>query len=147
MIQQVKSDWGIIKEAERQGLMVSMTGLVERVRTDLNNELMAYFRGKLPKYEGVFDENKGEDILYNINEYIENKGIDKRPIDFPFGSDTDLYLIPITENLQLKLTVADEYEGDGEYSKYVMADFFLITEQATQQDVDTLIEFINENLK
>lgn len=142
-----KADWAIVREAENEGLMVGMTGLVERKRTDLNNELSDYFRKQLPKYSGGYDEYEGEDILYSINEYLTENNIDKHQLDFPFSSGADVHLIPINENIQLKLVVADEYYGDGDYAKYVMADFFMINEFATKQDVDVLINFIKKHLK
>lgn len=141
-----KADWVLVKEAEREGRMVAMTPLVERNRTPLNEELSKYFREKLPKYKDIFDEDEGEDILYNINEYMKENNIDKYTIHFPFSSGTDVHLIPITENLQLKVVVADEYYGDGEYSKYVMIDFFMINDYATKKDVDVLIDFVQKNL-
>ncbi|WP_332274894.1 hypothetical protein [Bacillus velezensis] len=55
-----KADWVIVREAEEQGLMVSMTGHIERKRTDLNKELSDYFRKQLPGYTGSFDENEGK---------------------------------------------------------------------------------------
>ncbi|WP_332287123.1 hypothetical protein [Bacillus velezensis] len=55
-------------------------------------------------------------------------------------------MVPITENIQLKVVVADEYYGDGDYSKYVMADFFLINDKATTKDVDTLLQFVKKHL-
>lgn len=143
----VKSDLALIREAENLGLMVGMTGLVEQKRTDLNNELSDYFRKSLPNYSGSFDEDTGEDILYSINEYLQEKQIDKPSLDFPFVSGSDVHLIPINENIALKVIVADEYYGDGEYAKYVMADFFKITEHTTKSDVDELIEFVKTVLK
>jgi hypothetical protein len=141
-----KSDWTIVKEAEDKGLMVAMTSLVEGNRTELNDKLSLYFREQMPNYKGVWDEDEGEDVLYNINDYLEKNNIDKYPLDFPISSGTDVHLIPITENIQLKVVVADEYYGSGEYSKYVMIDFFLINENATKQDVDQLIEFVKKYL-
>ncbi|MGG1363543.1 hypothetical protein ABE287_18150 [Bacillus velezensis] len=141
-----KADWVIVREAEEQGLMVSMTGHIERKRTDLNKELSDYFRKQLPGYTGSFDENEGEEILYSINEYITENKIDKYPSYFSFAGETDVHLVPITENIQLKVVVADEYYGDGDYSKYVMADFFLINDKATTKDVDTLLQFVKKHL-
>lgn len=143
----VKSDLALIRKAENLGLMVGMTGLVEQKRTDLNNELSDYFRKSLPNYSGSFDEDTGEDILYSINEYLQEKQIDKPSLDFPFVSGSDVHLIPINENIALKVIVADEYYGDGEYAKYVMANFFKITEHTTKSDVDELIEFVKTVLK
>ncbi|MEK4632505.1 MULTISPECIES: hypothetical protein [Bacillus] len=140
-----KADWTVVREAEEQGLMVGMTGHIERKRTNLNNELSDYFRKQLPDYTGSFDENEGEEILYSINEYITENNIDMYPLDFPITEGTDVHLIPI-ENIQLKVVVADEYYGDGDYSKYVMADFFLINDKATTKDVDTLIQFVKKHL-
>ncbi|MCY8122215.1 hypothetical protein P8860_22340 [Bacillus spizizenii] len=141
-----KADWVIVREAEKQGLMVGMTGLIERKRTNLNNELSDYFRKRLPDYTGSFDEIEGEEILYSINEYITENNIDMYPLDFPITDGTDVHLIPITENIQLKVIVADEYHGGGDYSKYVIADFFLINDKATTKDVDTLLQFVKKHL-
>lgn len=51
-------------------------------------------------------------------------------------------LFPITENLQLEVIAVDEYYGSGEYEKYVAIEHFVITEDATEKDVNRLIEFI-----
>lgn len=141
-----KSDWTFVRDAEAQGLMVGMTGLVERIRTDLNKELCDYFRKQLPGYDGSFDEHEGEDVLDSVNEYLKENNIDKHSLDFPLSSGTDIHLIPINENIQLKVVVADEYYGDGDYAKYVMANFFMITDSATKEDVDVLINFIRKHL-
>ncbi|ODB64419.1 MULTISPECIES: hypothetical protein [Bacillus] len=140
-----KAARAIIQEAEGQGLMVGMASLIERKRTDLNNELSDYFRKQLSGYTGSFDENEGEEILYSINQYITENNIDMYPLDFPVDG-TDVHLIPITENIQLKVVVADKYYGDGDYSKYIMADFFLINDKATTKDVDTLLQFVKKHL-
>lgn len=140
-----KSDWALVKDAEALGLMVGMTGLMERNRTALNEELGSYFRSQLPEYSGIFDKDE-EEILYAINEYLEEHKIDKHPLAFPISHGTDIHLIPVNENIQLKVVVVDEYFGDGDFSKYVMADFFLINEHATKEDVDGLIAFVNEVL-
>lgn len=55
-----KAARAIIQEAEGQGLMVGMASLIERKRTDLNNELSDYFRKQLSGYTGSFDENEGK---------------------------------------------------------------------------------------
>ncbi len=145
-MQYKKADWVLVQEAEENGLVASMTGIVERKRTTLNNELSSYFREKMPTFLGSFDEYEGEDILYNINSYLEENNIDKSSLDFPISSGSDIHLIPITENLKLKVLVVDEYFGNGDYSKYVMTDFFLINENTTKKDVDKLIEFVKKYL-
>lgn len=139
-----KSDWMLIREATEKGLLVSMNNLVERKRTELNEQLSDYFRKQMPGYTGSFDEDQVEDILESVNNFIIDKNLDIYPLDFPLSSGTDNHLIPITDNIDLKVTVADEYYGDGDYSKYVMADFFIINENATEEDVDELIIFIKQ---
>ena len=144
-----KSDWGLIKDAESEGLMVSMSGLVERVRTDLNNELSSYFRKEEPGYLGVFDENSKvdyESVLDYINEYLKEKGVNKN-LSLPMSSGSELYLVPITANLEVKVLVADEYHGEGESETYVMIDMFKITENCGTEDVDELIKFVNKYLE
>lgn len=142
-----KPDWFIIKEAEEKGLMAWLTSQSSRNKTPLSEELSNYFRNKLSNFKSSFDEYEGEDVLFNINEYFEENNIDKYRIDFPTSSGTDTHLIPITENLEMKLMVADEYYGGGDYSKYVMVEFFLINENTTIEDVDKLIEFVKEYLE
>jgi hypothetical protein len=142
-----KPDWLIVREAEEKGLMASMTSIVESKRTELNERLSNYFRSKLPNYEGTFDEYVSEDILCNINEYLEKNKIDKKPLDFPLVEGADIHLIPIGENIKLKVMVVDEYYGGGEYEKYVDISRFMINENTTEQDVDLLIDFVNKYLQ
>ncbi|ADO60001.1 hypothetical protein [Paenibacillus polymyxa] len=139
-----KTDWTVIKEAEEQGMMVAMTYLVERNRTALNEELSRYFKEKLPSYKSLFEDEEGEEVLISLNEYLEESMSGMHELDFPLHSGEDVYLIPINEHIQLKILIADQYHGDGEYSKYVCMDFFLIDEQATKEDVDVLIEVIQK---
>lgn len=140
----IKSDWTILKEAENKGFVVAMTGILTQKRTYLNDNLRDYFRTKMPNYTGSFDEYYGEDVLDGINDYIKKNNINKHLLDFPFTSGTDIHLIPITANLQLKILIVDEYHGDGDYSKYVEIDYFVINESTSKEDVDRLIEFIKE---
>ncbi|KZE65017.1 hypothetical protein AV545_03605 [Paenibacillus jamilae] len=140
------ADWYYVREAENEGLVASMDNIIERNRTDLNKKLSTYFISKLPNYDSVFNENESEDVLYVINEYIQENNIDKREIDFPIMEGSDVHLLKITDNLQLKIIVADEYYGSGDYSKYIAIDRFIINENTTEQDVDSLIEFIKKYL-
>lgn len=143
-----KTDFALIKEAEREGKAVSMNSVIDRERTDLNKELQSYFRQHYTGFIGSYDEDEGEDILYSLNEYISDNEIDMRVLDFPIVEGTDVYLLPITDNLQLKVIVADEYYGGGNYSKYVMIDRFLITDSTTSEDVNRLIEVLRKyNIK
>lgn len=138
----VYADWYLVREAENKGLSVSMDGCLERNRTELNNRLSAYYREKMPNFDPTYKEEYCEDVLYCINEYIEEKGINKRELDFPISEGTDIHLLKITDNLQVKITIADEYYGGGDYSKYIEIDRFVITPEATEEDVDILIDFV-----
>lgn len=141
-----KSDWMLYKEKDEQGLAISMTNIVSRNRSDLYNQLNNYCRQVLPSYYGSFNEDESDDILYALNEYLKEKSIDKMPLDFPMSSGTDIHLIPINERLQIKVMVMDEYYGDGEYSKGIMIDTFVISEDATTNDVDELVSFVKNRL-
>jgi hypothetical protein len=143
-MEKIKNDFITSKEAEENGSMVAMGSTTERIRTDLNKKLSVYFRKKLPNFGGNYDEFKGEEILCNINEYLSDINKKTYTIDFPFSEGSDIHLIPIGENVELKLLVADEYHGSGEYSKYVLIEFFIINEKATEKDVDYLIETLNK---
>lgn len=140
------ADWYYVREAEKVGMVVSMDCIVERNRSELNKKLSTYFRNKLPKYKSVFNEDESEDVLYSLNEYIQQNNVDKYEIDFPFSEGSDVHLLEITNNLKLKIIVADEYYGSGDYSKYIAIDRFVINEAATEQDVDVLVEFVNKYL-
>ena len=141
-----KSDFALIKEAEKNGLMVSMDNIVHPIRTELNNTLSNYFREKMPSYNGIFDEDTSEDILYSLNTYIKENEINKHPLSFPLSSGTSVHLTPINENINLKILIVDEYYGDGDYSKYIDITYFVITENTTKKDVDDLIEFTTKNI-
>jgi len=144
MVKIMKSDWQLVREAENSGLCVSMNSVVERNRTDLNKELSSYYKEKLPKMKSYYDVNEGEIVMESINSYMEDNNINKHRLDYPVSEGTDIYLIPITENLSLKVDVFDEYYGQGESSTGVHIDRFVITEEASTDDVDKLIEMFNE---
>lgn len=128
-----KSDWKLIREATEKGLLVSMTNLVERNRTKLNEQLSDYFRKQMPDYIGSFDEDQADDILNSVNNFIVEKNLDIYQLDFPLSSGTDSHLITITDNIDLKVTIADEYHGDGDYSKYIMVDFSSLMKMPPKQ--------------
>lgn len=139
-----KPDWPLVLEAEKEGRTASMTCVAVKNRTELNEKLSAYFRKNVPNYNGGFDEDECENVLYKINEYMKKKKIRKykQPIDFPYSEGSETYLIPITDNLDLKLLLVDEYYGGGDYSKYIDMSYFIINDRTTAKDVDALIEFI-----
>jgi hypothetical protein len=141
------ADWYVVREAENKGLVVAMTPIVERKRTELNNELGRYFRDQYPDYNGTYDEDACEDILYSLNSYIEENNIDMYPLDFPISEGTDIHLLKVNDNISLKVVIADEYYGSGSYSKYIDISNFLINENATKSDVDHLIDFVKEYLR
>ncbi|MBG9693223.1 hypothetical protein ABD91_21020 [Lysinibacillus sphaericus] len=139
------SDWGLLQRAEQAGLVSSMTGLVERVRTPLNNELSSYFRESLPKFEWLFEDDEADNNIDAVNAYLQEQGIEKK-LYMPYSSGTNIFLIPLTDNLQVKFEATDVYEGNGEYSKFTSVDFFVINESTTTADVDQLITFVKEIL-
>lgn len=141
-----KSDWMLYKEKDEQGLAISMINIVSRKRSDLYNKLNNYCRQELPSYHGSFNEDESEDILYTLNEHLKEKGIDKMPIDFPMSSGTDIHLIPINERVQIKVMVMDEYYGDGDYSKGIVIDTFVVSEDANTNDVEALVAFVKNRL-
>ncbi|MFP7486456.1 hypothetical protein SFC65_20020 [Priestia filamentosa] len=142
----MKSDWTRIQEAQQAGLMVPTTNIGIRNKTELSVELWEYFKEQMPGYLGSFDQNECEDALYGINEYIKENNIDKHLLDFPLVSGSNVDLIPISDNLELKVTVIDEYYGDGDYHKCILVDSFLINKRTTRNDVDQLVAFINKYL-
>lgn len=140
----IKSDWMLLREAEENGLSVSMNCVIERNRTELNKRLSNYFLNLYPNFKGIYDEYQFEDIMWNINKYIDNKELKVSKLDYYVPGGNELYLIPITTELKLKVLVSDEYFGNGDYDKSIMIDRFIITEKATEKDVDQLIQMLNE---
>jgi len=141
------ADWYYVREAEKEGRVASMTNVVELNRTVLNNKLSTYFRSKIPNYNSIFDEDECNDILLALNDYIKENNIDKNYIDFPITEGTDIHLLKITDNLHLKILVADEYYGNGDYDKYIEIGYFIINENTTEQDVDKLVDFVKQYLQ
>lgn len=145
-MQRKKAPWVLIREAEKNGFMVGMTRVVSGKQSELSSRLNDYFIKKIPSYEGVYDEDESEDILYVLNEYMVAENIDQYPLDFPVSSGASIRLLPINSNIQLKIMIVDEYYGDGDYQKYVSIKDFMITEEATENDVDVLIQFVEKHL-
>lgn len=138
-----KPDIGILREAEKQGLVASMTLILEPNQTELNEKLSKYFREQVPNFDGIVDEEDTEIVLNTINAYIKEKKIDKfnKPLRFPYSEGSEVYLIPLTEHIQVKVLIVDEYYGGGEYEKYIDISRFIIDEETTKKDVDVLIDF------
>lgn len=136
-----KHDFTILREAEEKGLSVALTSLVQPKRTEKNEALSNYFRKNWPNFNGLWDEDDGEEVLEIINEHLKDKGL-KKLLEFPYSSGDDVHLVPVGENILLKVIVADEYLGSGDYSKYVMSNFFIMNEKTSINDVDLLIEFL-----
>lgn len=142
-----KSDLKLVSEAQAEGLLASMTQFINYKGRDLTNELSQYFKEQIPDYNGQFYDYDYEcdDILYQINNYIEENNIDKYLLDFPLTNGSDIHLIPINENLQLQIIITDDYYGDGDYLKYIKSDAFIVNHNTTKEDVDQLIDFIKKN--
>lgn len=139
----LKNDWTLYVEAEEAGLVTSMGVVVEPIRTDKNNQLSDYFRSKLPKHDGTWGDQEGEEVLDALNEYMKARKVEKKA-SFPRGSGSEVYLVPVTDNLSLKLLTVDEYYGDGEYEKYIEIDQFIINDSTTEKDVDVLVTLMKE---
>lgn len=136
----------IKQEAEKEGLLVSTSNILERNRTELNDKLSTYFRSKY-KLKSYYTEDEGEDVLDNLSSYLDSIGFDEY-LDYPYDGEESLYIIPITENLSLYVEAYDEYYGSGGYSKGVNIDRFIINENTTKEDVDKLIEILKQyNIK
>ena len=137
-----KTDISLLKEAEKDGLTVSMTIIRKSNESELNKELGAYFKRKVPGYLGTFDEEDAEEVLDSLNEYLlETENVEKK-LAYPLTGGADVHLIRITENLLLKVLIVDEYYCNGESETYIMSDVFIINEHTTTNDVDVLIDFI-----
>jgi len=141
-----KSDFILWQEAVEKGMVVCMEGIgfENRKRNPLSDELRNYFRERMPGYNGIFTEDQCEDVLFSINDYMEENQIDKFPLSFPCSNGTNTYLIPITDNIQLRVLTVDEYFGGGEYDMYIDMTYFVINEQTTKNDVDRLIEAVKK---
>jgi hypothetical protein len=141
-----KSDVAILREAETNGLVGWMTSLVERNRTELTNELSVYFRQEAVNYKSTYDEDDGEEIMKGINSYLETQKIEQSKLEYPYNFFSEIYLIPIGENIQLKVLVANEFSSDEGQMLYVDISNFIINEQATKKDVDLLLSFVKNHL-
>jgi hypothetical protein len=141
-----KSDVAILREAETNGLVGWMTSLVERNRTELTNELSEYFRQEAGNYKSTYDEDDGEEIMEGINSYLETQKIEQSKLEYPYNFFSEIYLIPIGENIQLKVLVANEFSSDEGQMLYVDISNFIINEQATKKDVDLLLSFVKNHL-
>lgn len=142
----IKSPFGRVLDAEKEGLMVSLTSIVEPNRTEENKKLESYFRELFPDYNGIIDEDEAEDVLDTINEYMEVKTGKNPKIHMPYSEGSNINLLPITENLELKILVVDEYYGDGDYEKYVSIPSFIMNEHTKKEDVSALVVFLKENI-
>ncbi|WP_442637822.1 hypothetical protein [Rossellomorea marisflavi] len=142
----MKTPFGRVLDAEKEGLMVSLTSIVERNRTEENKKLASHFRELFPDYIGMIDEDEADDVLDTINEYMEVKTGKNPKIQMPYSEGSNIYLLPITENLDLKILAVDEYYGDGDYEKYVNIPSFIMNEHTTKEDVSALVAFLKENL-
>lgn len=146
MVKFKKSDSYRFMESYNKGNVVSMTSTLFRGRSELNDRLYHYFNRNSGDIGviGSFDEDVADGILDVLNEYVRINKLDVGTIEFPQILDFDIWLLPITENLELKVLVSDDYLGDGDYEKYVMVDEFMITENASERDVDRLIEALRK---
>src|SRR5690625_816225 len=138
-----RSDISIVRRSEDKGLEVPMLNIFPRVRTDLNENLRSYFNSRLPRYTGIYD---GDDILARLNSYLAEKEIVIKPLEFPLGVGSEVRLIPIGKSIKLKVVLISEYFGNGESSRYITANSFLMTESTKEKHVEAVISFIDKYL-
>ena len=139
-----KSDFSRVLDAERGGMVLFLDNTGSRNQTDLSRELSYYFRSRIRGYVGMFSDGDEDEILDELNGYFEDKGIDQTKLTFHYADSSDVVLLKITENLELKVLIVDEYHGDGDYDRYVEIASGLITEKATKADIDHLISLMSE---
>jgi|HigsolmetaAR206D_1030411.scaffolds.fasta_scaffold00120_40 hypothetical protein len=133
-----KSEFARLMEARKEGRVASMTRILSYEDTPIAKRLGNYFRKQMPDYEGIYEEEEGDEVLYAINQYMEKYGINHRPLGL-LAPGAESYLLPITENLELVVHVTDDYTGGGENEWYVQIDSFIVNDNATEKDVDQLI--------
>lgn len=129
-------DYLLIEKAKRQGLLVSMNGVVYCDQTEQNIKLSNYFKAKVPNYSGVYKNGKAEEILTKLNDLVGGY------LKFPCIGEKN-YLIPITPHLYLRVLFFDYEDEQKEYQKFVVIETFVIDENATEEDVDRLIFFLS----
>jgi hypothetical protein len=141
-----KSDVAILREAELNGLVAAMSSLVERNRTQLADELSDYFRQEAGNYKSTYDEDEGEEIMEKINSYLEENKMEQSKLEYPYSFFSEIYLIPIGDNIQLKVLVVNEFSSEDGQMLYVDISNFIINEQTTKKDIDLLLTFVKEHL-
>lgn len=144
LVTQIKPAFVLCKEAEAKGLSVSLTNIVDRTRTDLNNALSSYFKSQCPSFKAYYGEDEFEEVIESLNEWISEEKLTIPKLSMGGRNLSEVVLMPITPNLSLKVYLYDEYYGEGEYSTGVHIERFLITEEATNSDVDILVEKLND---
>lgn len=137
-----KPAYVLCQEAEAKGLSVSVNSLVDFIRTDLNKELSTYFKRQIQNFKAYYDIEEWSEIENGINQYIKDEKLPIGKLQFDGSARSEVYLLPITEHLALKVFLYDEYYGAGDSSSGVHIDRFIITEEATTLDVDALVEMM-----
>ncbi|QJX80383.1 hypothetical protein [Priestia megaterium] len=137
----VLQDWIIANKAEEMGLMVSMVGEVENLKIEKNIELSKYFIEKIPNFQKDYEDNMYEFAIGGIEAYLEEINADIQSIEYPV-TGREVHLIPIGENIKLKVYIEDEEYGENR----IEINSFMINHNTTKEDVDVLIEFIKEYL-
>lgn len=141
-----KSDLSRYIESVKEGYVADLTSIRSRNTSYLGNTLRSYFREQIPKYTGIFLDEEGEEVLSELNRFIKDRNIGKEKLEFPVSSGSNLYLVPVGENLDLVVNVCDEYYGDGDYAKYVGVESIIFNDNTTVKDLGELIKIVKDLL-
>lgn len=137
----VLQDWIIANKAEEMGFMVSMVGEAGNLKIEKNIELNKYFIEKMPDFQKDYEDVMYEFTIGGIEDYLEEINADIQSIEYPV-TGREVHLIPIGENIKLKVYIEDEEYGENR----IEINSFMINHNTTKEDVDVLIEFIKEYL-
>lgn len=141
-----KTEWKLVKEAKASGMIVMMTDVFEEGRSEKNEGLNRYFRSMVPGYVGDFSQDTGDDVLLYINDYLNEKGIKVKPLETPYSDGSVVRLIPITQNLDLKVLIEEEYCGGDDHLHSVTINSFIMNDRTERADVDVLVKFVESVL-
>lgn len=144
----VKSDWAVYQEALKEGRVAHMSSFLSiKESKELTKKLEKYFKEKISNHKGVWEEEDGEEVLLKINKYMKENQVDKQKLSYPIFAGSNVYVIPVGENIQFKVLVVDEYYGNDESETYVEIEEFIVGENAKEKEVDQLVELMKELYK
>lgn len=138
------------RNAQREDVLIKLNSINGRSKRENIQELSNYAIDSMDGFEGIYNESgmypiDGSEIFYFVSEFAKKNGIDIRPIDYPISSGTDIYLLPMTENLELVIIVVDEYYGSGDSEQYVDIQNLIVNDNTTTEDIDVFLDWAYAN--